>query len=97
MTHPPHPPHRSVAVGAAEAVRLEQFGSSTLADDGCLTCGDAAVPVQVLEVQGAEALVQDRLGQQSQIAIDFFPDAKASQVLLVHMGVAIARPQEVAS
>jgi hypothetical protein len=34
---------------------LEQFGRRTLADDGCSTCGDVAVPVKVIAVHGGEA------------------------------------------
>lgn len=70
---------------------LSQYGTCTLDDDGCTTCGDVAVPVRVLESQGHTARCEDQAGQQAEIATDFVPDARPGDVLLVHMGVAIAR------
>lgn len=69
---------------------LTQFGSCTL-EEGCTTCGDIAVPVRVLQVEGLEALVEDRVGHQARVATDFVPDAKPGDVLLVHGGVAISK------
>lgn len=76
-------------------IDLEQFGTNTLADDGCSTCGDVAVPVKVIEVHGVEAVAEDLLGIRTTVAIDFVPDVKAGEILLVHMGVAIGRALEV--
>ncbi len=70
---------------------LEFYGSCTLEQDGCTTCGDVTVPVRVIQLEGRDALVEDRLGQQARVAVDFLPDLKVSDVLLVHMGVAIAK------
>jgi hydrogenase expression/formation protein HypC len=74
---------------------LEKFGRNTLAHDGCSTCGDVAVPVKVIEVHGGEAVVEDRLGIRTTVAIDFVPGIKAGDILLVHMGVALGRALEV--
>jgi hydrogenase expression/formation protein HypC len=74
---------------------LEQYGSKTLADDGCSLCGDVAVPVKVIEVHGGVAVVEDRLGKRATVAIDFVPGIKAGDILLVHMGVAVGRALEV--
>ncbi|GIM47640.1 hypothetical protein DNHGIG_31890 [Collibacillus ludicampi] len=74
---------------------LEQFGRRTLADDGCSTCGDVAVPVKVIAVHGGEAVVEDRLGKRATVAIDFVPGIKVGDILLVHMGVALGRALEV--
>lgn len=73
---------------------LEFYGSCTLDQDGCVTCGDVAVPVRVLEITGSDALVEDRTGQRATVAVDFFPHIHAGDTLLVHMGVAIARLEE---
>jgi len=70
---------------------LARYGLCTLDLDGCVSCGDIAVPVVVLEVSGSEALCEDRLGQRARVAIDFTPDVAPGDVLLVHLGVAIAR------
>jgi len=72
-------------------VGLERFGLCTLADDGCSTCGDVAVPAKVIEIDGREAVVEDRLGNRAIVAIDFVPGIKEGEVLLVHMGVALGR------
>ncbi|WP_299433613.1 HypC/HybG/HupF family hydrogenase formation chaperone [uncultured Meiothermus sp.] len=70
------------------------YGSCTLDQDGCTTCGDVAVPVQVITLTGNDAVVEDRTGQRATVAIDFFPEAKVGDALLVHMGVAISRLEE---
>jgi hydrogenase expression/formation protein HypC len=70
---------------------LSSYGSYTLDQDGCSTCGDTAVPVRVLEVRGLEALCEDRLGQRALVATDFVAPVAPGDVLLVHLGVAIAR------
>ena len=70
---------------------LTALGSCTLSDDGCTTCGDVGVPVRVVAL-GTDGFadVEDRLGQHADIAIAFTPDVRPGDVLLVHMGVAIA-------
>lgn len=70
---------------------LERYGSCTLDQDGCVTCGDLAVPVRVLEVRGGMALCEDRVGNRAEVAVEFVPGAAPGDVLLVHSGVAIAR------
>jgi hydrogenase expression/formation protein HypC len=73
---------------------LEFYGSCTLDQDGCTTCGDLAVPVRIVVISDHDATVEDRTGQQATVAIDFFPQAQVGDVLLVHMGVALARLEE---
>ncbi len=74
-------------------MELERFGSCTLDQDGCETCGDNAVPVRVLKLEGKNALVEDRLGQRRKVATDFTPSVRPGDVLLVHAGVAIGIPE----
>ncbi len=70
---------------------LIDYGTCTLEDDGCTTCGDIAVPVRVIRPLADEvALCEDRVGREAEIATAFTPGASADDVLLVHMGVAIA-------
>lgn len=73
---------------------LSHYSSCTLDQDGCTTCGDLAVPVRIVELTGSDALVEDRVGQRAMVAIDLFPEAKAGDALLVHLGVAISRLEE---
>jgi len=72
---------------------LLRYGSCTLEQDGCATCGDVAIPVRVVAVLGGGAVCEDRLGRRAAIAIDFIPDVRAGDVLLVHTSVAIARAE----
>uniref|UniRef100_A0A7C5RSR8 HypC/HybG/HupF family hydrogenase formation chaperone n=1 Tax=Thermomicrobium roseum TaxID=500 RepID=A0A7C5RSR8_THERO len=72
---------------------LAQYGSCTLDQDGCTTCGDLAVPVIVLAIEGQEALCEDRCGQRARVALDFLEDVCVGDILLVHLGVALARIQ----
>lgn len=80
-------------------MRLESWNhvgeASCSLDSSCSTCGDVAVPVKVIDIDGQTAEVEDRLGTRSTVAIDFVTDVNIGDVLLVHMGVAIGRPQEV--
>jgi hydrogenase expression/formation protein HypC len=70
---------------------LERYGSCTLDQDGCVTCGDLAVPVHVVAVNGVTAVCEDRTGRRAEIAVDFVRDVRRGDLLLVHTGVAIAR------
>lgn len=70
---------------------LSALGTCTLADDGCATCGDVAIPVRVVRLDAESATVEDRLGEQAEVAVDFVPGVREGDVILVHMGVAIGR------
>jgi hydrogenase expression/formation protein HypC len=70
---------------------LARYGTCTLDRDGCVTCGDLAVPVRVLRVADGQALCEDRLGNQAIVALDFVPDTTPGDVLLVHLGVALTK------
>lgn len=75
----------------AKVVDLTLYGSCSLLDGSCQTCGEGAVPVVVLSISGDIANVQDREGTQAEVAIDFVPDVRAGDVLLVQAGVALSR------
>ncbi len=73
--------------------QLALYGSCTLDHDGCVTCGDLAIPVLVKEIQGNEALCEDRYGQQISVVLDFVDNVRPGDILLVHLGIALARIQ----
>lgn len=76
-------------------IDLARYGTCTLEDDGCTTCGDVGIPVRVIRLlRAGGALCEDRTGRRAEIAIDFAPDAVPGDVLLVHMRIAIARVRE---
>jgi hydrogenase maturation factor len=58
--------------------------------DGCLTCGDVAVELTVLEVHGADARCCDQEGRFETVALDFVT-AEPGDRVLVHAGVALER------
>jgi len=62
--------------------------------DGCLTCGDVAVEVKVLEVDGFDAVCEDPHGQVGRVGIDLVLPVEVGSRLLVHAGVAITRLKE---
>lgn len=74
-----------------EHTNLREYGTCTLDDDGCTTCGDVGVPVRVIRLLDDDrALCEDRTGEQAEVSTDFTPDARPGDVLVVHMGTAIA-------
>jgi hydrogenase maturation factor len=67
------------------------YGAACAVVDGCLTCGDVAVEVKVLQVAGFDALCEDPHGQQGNVGIDLVMPVEEGDRLLVHAGVAISR------
>jgi hydrogenase maturation factor len=63
-----------------------------LADHGCITCGDEALPMTVLEVDRERglALCSDQGGQRSSVEIALVSPVVRGEVLLVHAGTALA-------
>ncbi len=59
--------------------------------DGCLVCGDVAVPVTVIEVGEPDALCEDPQGQRGMVGIELVSPIETGDRLLVHGGVAISR------
>lgn len=57
----------------------------------CLTCGDRAEAVRVLELRHPNALVEADDGARFEVAADFMTPLNRGDTLLVHAGVAIAR------
>ena len=62
--------------------------------DGCLTCGDVAVPVTVIEAADPDAICEDDHGQRGAVGVELVAPVSAGERLLVHGGVAIARLEE---
>lgn len=61
--------------------------------DRCLTCGDVAVVLRAVSIEGAEALVEGA-GRTERVAIDLTPDAVPGTLLLCHAGIALAVVEE---
>jgi hydrogenase expression/formation protein HypC len=58
--------------------------------EGCITCGDIAVPLTVVELVGADGRCQDDEGRFETVALDFVTAVPGDRVL-VHAGVALER------
>ena len=62
--------------------------------EGCITCGDVAQPLTVVEVAGSDARCQDELGREELVATELVGVVEPGDRVLVHAGVAIQRLQE---
>ncbi len=60
---------------------------------GCITCGDEAIPMRVVEVDTERglALCEDGAAQRSAVETALVAPVAAGERLLVHAGTAIAR------
>jgi hydrogenase maturation factor len=59
--------------------------------DGCITCGDVAVALTVIDVHGADALCRDDQGRTEDVAVELVDAVSVGDRLLVHAGVALER------
>jgi len=62
--------------------------------DGCITCGDVAVALTVVDVVGNDARCRDEAGREELVATELVGDVRPGERVLVHAGVAIERLQE---
>ena len=65
-------------------------GSARCTDDVCITCGDVAVPVRVVELLPGDLAVVEVEGRTEEISVALV-SASVGATLLVHAGEAIAR------
>jgi hydrogenase assembly chaperone HypC/HupF len=70
---------------------LALLGNCTLDHDGCVVCSDAGIPVQVISIDGDDALCEDAAGNQAEIALELVAPVHIGEVLLTHGGVAIGK------
>jgi len=57
--------------------------------EGCITCGDVAVALTVVEVVGNDARCRDDQGREETVATELVGAVRPGSLLLVHAGVAI--------
>ncbi|MGI8874493.1 MAG: HypC/HybG/HupF family hydrogenase formation chaperone [Egibacteraceae bacterium] len=60
-------------------------------DDGCITCGDVAVPLTVVEAGALDARCRDDDGREEVVAVELVGPVGAGDRVLVHAGVALER------
>lgn len=82
------PPSATVTRADVEAASV---AACSLGDEGCITCGDVALPLTVVEIVGADARCRAADGRQELVATDLVGDVAVGDLLLVHAGVALER------
>ncbi len=60
-------------------------------DDGCITCGDVAIPLAVVSVDADGARCRDDEGRFETVAVDLIGEVVPGDRVLVHAGVALLR------
>jgi len=62
-------------------------------DEGCITCGDEAVPMRVVRVDERRglALCEDEAGRRQSVEIELVAPVARGDGLLVHAGTALVR------
>jgi hydrogenase expression/formation protein HypC len=90
---PQVPTKRRSAPAAAPEIDLDVYEAvaCSLDQDGCLTCGDVAVPVTVTHAGELDAVCVDVYGHEGRVAIELVGPVVAGDRLLVHAGVAIEK------
>jgi len=68
-------------------------GSHDCEDGTCITCGDVAVPLRVVSLDGERglALCEDGAGRREAVEIALVAPVAPGEQLLVHAGTAIAK------
>jgi hydrogenase maturation factor len=69
----------------------DSYGAVCAVVEGCLVCGDVAVPVTVLTPADDDALCEDDHGQRGSVGVELVAPVRPGDRLLVHGGVAISR------
>jgi hydrogenase maturation factor len=59
--------------------------------EGCITCGDVAVALTVVDVRGSDARCRDEGGRLETVATELVDGVAVGDRLLVHAGVALER------
>jgi hydrogenase expression/formation protein HypC len=67
-------------------------GACRAEDERCITCGDVAVPLEVVALEGdGLALCRDERDRSERVEISLAGDVREGDTLLVHAGTAIAK------
>jgi len=79
-------------VGAPVAPALgTPVAACAVDDDGCITCGDVAVALTVVEPGDFDALCRDDEGRTELVATELVGPVAAGDLLLVHAKVALEK------
>lgn len=88
-----HADHQEIELAGAESEPAAPLCSP---EDGCITCGDVALPLRVVRVDEARglALCRSEDGDSETVEIGLVAPVAPGETVLVHAGTAIARLTE---
>jgi hydrogenase expression/formation protein HypC len=75
-------------------VEADSYSAVCSLIDGCLVCGDVAVPVTVVWPGEPDAVCEDAQGQRGPVGVELVAPVESGDRLLVHGGIAISRLEE---
>jgi len=70
-------------------------GATCPVEPGCITCGDVAVVLTVVAVEGSDARCVDEQGRLELVATELVGEVGPGDKVLVHAGVAIEKLTDV--
>jgi hydrogenase maturation factor len=70
---------------------VSDVGASCSLEPGCITCGDIAVALTVMSLDGPDARCRDEQGREEVVAMELVGEVHEGDRVLVHAGVAIER------
>ena len=88
------PPATPLLTGSLPLLGGDSYDLACSLVDGCLVCGDVAVPVSVVKPGELDALCEDPHGQRGLVGVELVAPVTKGERLLVHGGVAISRVEE---
>lgn len=82
---------RPLPIVDATAVSAIELAPGTDHGEACITCGDVAVVLRVVEVDGGDARCRDEQGAEEVVAVDLIDPVVPGDRVLVHARVALER------
>jgi hydrogenase maturation factor len=78
-------------MSAGDQAPSHSAAAACAGDEGCVTCGDIALPLTVVHSSGADARCRDGRGREELVATELVGPVVPGDRILVHAGVAIER------
>jgi len=77
--------------GGGRSAGVDTDAPACARTDGCITCGDVAVALTVIDFAGPDARCRDEQGREEIVATELVGAVAPGDRILVHAGVAIER------
>ncbi len=79
---------------ALPQIEADSYSAVCSLIDGCLVCGDVAVPVTVVWPGEPDAVCEDAHGRRGPVGVELVAPVESGDRLLVHGGIAISLLEE---